>query len=181
MSTFLSNFFVWALFEYLFKHFSEGFLVWALFEYFIENFSEDFFPTFSDSKPYSHQGCVSGTFESFLNLLAWPMFIVVNQKDFAETVDISTESFVQYVLGHISNLRLSDDSERGLNLHHITRFSKLGQFLWKSKIYLPFLKLREVFRRGPRPGFLFCLKQSRELLAPVYNHIDLAYTYKTYY
>ena len=57
------------------------------------------------------------------------MNVVIEDKDFAEAVNIATESFVEHVLGHISNLRLSDDSERGLNLHHITRFSKLGQFL----------------------------------------------------
>ena len=54
------------------------------------------------------------------------MFIVVNQKDFAETVDISTESFVQYVLGHISNLRLSDDSERGVKSSPYIKIFEVG-------------------------------------------------------
>ena len=56
------------------------------------------------------------------------MFIVVNEEDFAEAVDIAAESFVQYFLAHISKLKLGDDGEKGVkssNLHRITRFPKI--------------------------------------------------------
>ena len=56
----------------------------------------------------------------------WAMYVVIEDKDFAETVDIATESFVEHILGQISNLRLSDDGERGvksLSKHEITKKS----------------------------------------------------------
>ena len=42
------------------------------------------------------------------------MYVVINDKHFAEIVDISTERFVEYVLGHISNLGFSDGGEKGV-------------------------------------------------------------------
>ena len=96
----------------------------------------------------------------------WAMYVVIEDKDFAEAVDIATESFVEHILGQISNLRLSDDGERevkSLSKHKITKKASISV---KTKDLTPFLKLRAGFRTEPHPGFLFCLKQSPELLVP---------------
>ena len=42
------------------------------------------------------------------------MFVVIDQEDFTETVDISAKSFVDDVLGHVANLRIRDYSEKGV-------------------------------------------------------------------
>ena len=68
------------------------------------------------------------------------MFVVIDQEDFTETVDISAKSFVDHVLGHVANLRIRDYSERGLNLDQNMRFLKLRLFQQKMKDVTPLLE-----------------------------------------
>ena len=68
------------------------------------------------------------------------MFVVIDQEDFTETVDISAKSFVDDVLGHVANLRIRDYSERGLNLDQNMRFLKLRLFQKKMKDATPLLE-----------------------------------------
>ena len=63
-----------------------------------------------------------------MKIPCWAMFVVIDQEDFTETVDISAKSFVDDVLGHVANLRIRDYSERGLNLDQNIRFLKLRLF-----------------------------------------------------
>ena len=106
------------------------------------------------------------------------MFVVIDQEDFTETVDISAKSFVDDVLGHVANLRIRDYSERGLNLDQNMRFLKLRLFQQKMKDVTPLLERKEAFQREPPPGFLFSLKKSPESLVRVDDHTGLADTCK---
>ena len=40
------------------------------------------------------------------------MYVVIDDKDFAETLDISTESLVENLLAHTSNLGFSDGGKK---------------------------------------------------------------------
>lgn len=60
------------------------------------------------------------------------MFIVVDEENFTETVNVAAESFVQYFLAHISMLGLSDDGEKGVKSLLYNEISKIVTvFLWK--------------------------------------------------
>ena len=53
------------------------------------------------------------------------MFIVVDEENFTETVNVAAESFVQYFLVHISMLGLSDDGEKGVKSLLYNEISKI--------------------------------------------------------
>ena len=97
------------------------------------------------------------------SLPGWTLFVVVDEKDLAETVDVSTESFVEYLFRHISSLWLSEDGEGRIKSSSKYEISKIAHFPLKIKDLTLNLKLKEAFRTEPRPEFLFCLKQSLDL------------------
>ena len=87
----------------------------------------------------------------------WPMYVVVGDKDFAEAVDIATESFVEHVLGHISNLRLSDNGEKGVKSSSTNEISKVAFFPREIKRFNSFYETerRVPYRASSRVSVLF--------------------------